>query len=72
MARVSSRKSTKVCPKRSHGRKAHMRKGKQVKATCVKNRASRGRKMRGIMDKIKEKSKAAYASAKQKYQEMRA
>jgi hypothetical protein len=38
MARSAPRKSTKKCGPRKHGRKAHMRGGKRVAATCVKNR----------------------------------
>lgn len=53
MARNSSRKSTKKCGPRKHGRKAHMRGGKQNKATCVKNRKRQiktksGRRMRNL------------------------
>ena len=38
MARSAPRKSTKKCPENTHSRKAHMRGGKRIKATCVKNR----------------------------------
>lgn len=62
MAQAVSRKSTKKCPKGSHGRKAHMSKGKMVKAVCVKGKKGSkkmskgkkgGRKMRGMMDRMK-------------------
>ena len=63
MARSAPRKSTKKCPSTKHGRKAHMRGGKRVKATCVMNRRktmskkSKGGKMRGMWQRMKDSFK---------------
>lgn len=46
MARSSSRKSSKRCGPRKHGRKAHQRMGKRIKATCVRNPRRKTMKMK--------------------------
>lgn len=53
MARTSSRKSTKKCPRGRIARRSHMRNGRKIRATCVRKPRTRvaRRKMRMTVDR---------------------